>query len=394
MKGKSVTMVMMVVFVALSLMMSGCGGGGGGGSTAVTPGTPATGGSVTLLAKTAEPGAPEWGTDTISVSAGNTVLIHTKITNGISSMVYPSAVVTIPSEVSFVAGSGQALYGSNQLITITDSIAAGATSLGFSLEAGSYAFLDFDIKVASNATAGVKTVTITVNDVPATITINVMIEGGSACPVVTNPVCNTGYHLVAGANNSAGCPTAGTCVQDACSVVTNPTCNVGSHLVAGPVVNGCATVGTCVQNACSAVTNPTCGTGYTLVPSPNDSNGCAMAGTCVVAPPVPVAQTGSLTLMSNVRVANMCITKGGVQLQCYSFETNEFSNGTYSHIFTGQAAGDYIVSTLGANACPSVPNKGVDSGQTISSATLSGNGSATLKCWYIDPTGPSGPVLW
>jgi len=219
---KTVLAVMMVVVSVLALAIAGCGGGGGGGVAA----SASTSKSVSLEAKTAKPGDASWGTNQVSTQPSQVVLGLIKMTNSSRSAVSPVAIVTLPEGVTLQAGSGRVVWsenGSDRSAVVPDSIATtNGTNLGFTLGSKSYGFLNFSVKVASNATSGLKTVTVTINGVPTTIKINV--SGGAVCQAVTNPTCSAGTHLVAGANDSNNCPTAGSCVAD-----VTQTANISVH---------------------------------------------------------------------------------------------------------------------------------------------------------------------
>ncbi|MDD5731994.1 MAG: hypothetical protein PHU42_03830 [Patescibacteria group bacterium] len=221
-------------------------------------------------------------------------------------------------------------------------------------------------------------------------TVTITVRGAnSTCPAINNPSCGTGTHLVAGANDSNGCPTVGTCITDTCTTVTNPTCSSGYHLVAGAVVNGCQQNGTCVQNACPVINNPTCNVGFHLVPGAMVNN-CATVGTCVA----NVAQTGTVTVrtfgLGGLHGwANISVTCGS---ETKSIPSNDLGGGYWG---SSETIASGSCSLDGSSYPNSFSSNGVTYTLTTGSPTkttgiLNPNGALTLDLVYTSSGGAGG----
>jgi len=404
-KYRVVILAVLIFASAMSLTLAGCGGGGGGGAAAVsTPAPTPNSGTVELTAKTAHTGDAAWGTDTTSVTSGTVqqVLADIKVANGTSGTISPSGSISIPdgSGLILVPGSvtvdypdsasrvaGKASVSASPIertiaeilsvkrsadrsvgrsADVADTIGSATTTLGFSLAPGQWGYLYFGLQVSANASAGSKVVTVLINGVATKVTINV-VAGSTVCQAVTNPSCSANQHLVAGANDTNGCPTAGTCVANTCPTINNPSCGTGYHLVPGAAdSNGCATVGNCTQDACAAVNNPTCNAGYHLVAGPV-VNSCQTVGTCVA----DAVVTGTVYVRSNINFANIAVTCAGGQ--------------PYSHYMNPIGSGWGFDATMNVGTC-SLSNT-AQSGYTITSSvttgTLTATAPLTLSLTYV-----------
>uniref|UniRef100_A0A7C4R4N3 DUF11 domain-containing protein n=1 Tax=candidate division CPR3 bacterium TaxID=2268181 RepID=A0A7C4R4N3_UNCC3 len=385
-KTKRKFFAILAALVLISLSLIGCGGGGGGGSESPAPAPTGT------ISQKVEARPVTTGTYTegdVETSAGTLVQIRSTIRNNSGSAISDlTAWAELPEDISIEPNSVEVIYGVDSTTKVLSSDIGTSTgvALGITIPAGSWAYLKYKVRIASGATGDkvVKTKITGITD-PAQIKIKLGGGGGGTCPTVTNPTCQPGYHLVAGANDSYGCPTTGTCVQDTTQTQTGSLTVLSNLNVANVCVSGagsrCGETSTggwqATMQAGSYTLNCPAVTGYTVDSNASTRTGTLTAGgsltlNCAYTaqtggnPNPQPTQTGTIYVQSNLYVANACLS--GASSYCGYTE-----NGGYTA--SNMAVGGYTL------ACPTINGYEISS-QSTRTGTLIAGGSLTLNCLY------------